>query len=119
MKIRLLGVLLPLAIVLSGCTPVEQAARDAIAASAGALRSAQATYGAQCKVLPSAAPCVVINKAIAAQGVAIDATEAYCGFTAATPAGTACAPVKTALPALQTALANLSQTTKDVQGLLK
>ena len=111
-------VLVPLIFML-GCNPPEQTARDVIAASQGAIVTAQNRYHDQCVAAPTDAPCALVTRAIAVQHVAIDALNVYCAFTPATPNGTKCAPVKSALPALQSALANLNQVTLDIQAVIK
>lgn len=105
-----------------GCQSPEKTARDVIAAASGAIVAAQAQYQSECSSSPTGANCVLINKAVDGQNVAVTALETYCQF-ALTPVppdpSTKCSPVKAALPALQTALQNLNQLTGEVKGVLK
>lgn len=111
--------LLPLVILL-GCQPIQNTARDGIAAAKGVLQTAQTKYMAQCTANPQDAPCVIIHKGVAAQNVAIDALEAYCegGATPAFKDGGPCVANKAVEPKLRASLDNLNQIIPDVKGLL-
>jgi hypothetical protein len=108
-------------VFLAGCSPVEQQARDALAASQGFLMQAQKNHQAECSQTPKKDfPCGTINQAVGAQNLAIDALEVYCGWTASDVADAAagktvhaCVPVKTAADPLKAALSNLNRILKD------
>jgi len=108
-------------VLLGGCSPVEQQARDALAASQGFIMQAQKNHQAECSQTPKKAfPCAAINQAVGAQNLAIDALEVYCGWTAQDVADAAagktvhpCVPVKTAADPLKAALSNLNRILKD------
>jgi len=110
-----------LVLFLGGCTPVEQQARDALAASQGFIAQAQKNHQAECSQTPTKAfPCAMINQAVGAQNLAIDALEVYCGWTASDVADAAagksvhaCVPVKTAADPLKAALSNLNRILAD------
>jgi len=107
----LLVAALPL-LAISSCDKAKSA-RDAIATASGTIAFAQQ----QCAKVPAQAFCKLVPKSVAAENLAIDALETYCGFTPATPAGTACVAVASAKAGLDTALANLSQSTSDIKAL--
>ena len=104
-----------------GCTPVEQQARDALAASQGFIMQAQKNHQAECSQTPKKPfPCGTINQAVGAQNLAIDALETYCSWTpqdvadaAAGKTVHACIEAKTAEDTLRSALANLNRILKD------
>jgi len=108
-------------VFLAGCTPVEQQARDALAASQGFIMQAQQNHQAECAATPKKSfPCAMINQAVGAQNLAIDALEVYCGWTAQdiqdAAAGKSvhpCIETKTAADPLKAALTNLNQILKD------
>jgi len=105
-------------LLLSGCGSVEQSARNVIVASSAVLSTAQSEFKAVCTVAPTQTVCVAINKAGAAENLAIDSLEAYCGFTATSDPSTVCVPVASAQAALQAAVANLNQLITDLKPLL-
>jgi hypothetical protein len=108
-------------VFLAGCTPVEQQARDALAASQGFIMQAQKNHQAECSQTPKKAfPCAMINQAVGAQNLAIDALETYCSWTAqdvqdaaASKSVHPCFEAKTAMDPLKAALSNLNQILKD------
>src|SRR6516162_2714485 len=108
-------------VFLAGCSPVEQQARDALAASQGFIMQAQKNHQAECSQTPKKSfPCAMINQAVGAQNLAIDALEVYCGWSASdvtdAAAGKtvhACVPVKTAADPLKAALSNLNRILRD------
>lgn len=118
---------LPLLVILilsfAGCDTAAQNARDAIAASKGAITSAQAKYADVCRIPANAASlpqCVAVTKAIAAQHVAISSLRIYCGYQPGDADETKCkAPDKTVLPTLQSAVANLNDLTNALGALLQ
>lgn len=116
---KLLPLLLISCLLLLGCTPVEQNARDGIATAAAVLRFAQTKYGPSCTANPKQAICQNINKAVHANNLAIDALESYCQLTPASDPTLPCKPVKALEPALASALANLNQTVTDLKGALQ
>lgn len=64
---------------LVGCEFDEKRARDSIAVAKGVLEQAKIQYADVCKADPTQQkPCGVINKAISAHSVAIDALNLYC-----------------------------------------
>src|SRR6516164_166904 len=108
-------------VFLAGCSPVEQQARDALAASQGFIMQAQQNHQAECSQTPKKAfPCAMITQAVGAQNLAIDALEVYCGWTASDVADAAagksvhpCVETKTAADPLKAALSNLNRILKD------
>lgn len=106
---------------MSACTPLEQTARDLAATANGFITQAQSIHAKECHANPALKTCAIINQAVGAQNVLIDAAESYCGWPARpTPAElasatTSCARIKSATPALQTAVRNLN----DVMGDLR
>ena len=108
-------------VFLAGCSPVEQQTRDALAASQGFIMQAQQNHQAECSQTPKKSfPCAMINEAVGAQNLAIDALEVYCGWTASDVADAAagktvhaCVPVKTAADPLKAALSNLNRILHD------
>jgi hypothetical protein len=106
-----------------GQTP-EQSARDAIAAAHGWVVNAQAVWLDSCKADATQAKCVSTNKLIAAEHVAADALQTYCGGTPApgTQAyidGGVCVEETSLQGALQSAILNMNATSTDVQALIK
>ena len=97
----------------------EQIARDAVAASKGAIQTAQAKYLATCRQDASQPPCLAIDRAVHAQNVAVDALSVYCQFTPASPAEAKCRPVQSAYDGLKSAVGNLDQSTVDVKELIQ
>jgi hypothetical protein len=101
-----------------GCSqPIEKTARDGIATASGVIKQYQSQYKAECTAQPTGAACVTINRAIAANNTAIDALEAYCGFSPGADLAAACKPVASAKDGLSSALANLQNVLNDVRRL--
>ena len=108
-------------LLLGGCSPVENQARDALAASQGFIIQAQKNHQAECSQTPKKDfPCGIINQAVGAQNLAIDALETYCSWTPQDVADAAagktvhpCVETKTAEDTLKSALANLNRILKD------
>lgn len=70
-----------LTLALTGCSPLENSARDAAAAAQGFIEQAQQNHLTECQANPEKDfPCQNINQAIGAQNLLIDAIEQYCGF---------------------------------------
>ena len=115
------AILIAVVFLAAGCSPVEQQARDALAASQGFIMQAQKNHQAECSQTPKKDfPCAMINQAVGAQNLAIDALEVYCGWSASDIADAAagksvhaCVPVKTAADPLKAALSNLNRILKD------
>jgi len=113
--------LIAIVFLAAGCTPVEQQARDALAASQGFIVQAQKNHQAECSQTPKKDfPCGIINQAVGAQNLAIDALETYCSWTPQDVADAAagktvhpCVESKTAEDTLKSALANLNRILKD------
>ena len=111
-------VVVPIVLILFGCQPLENSARDAIAVSQGFIQQAQINHHVQCVANPTLAfPCGVINQAVGAQNALIDATETYCSWPSrpTTPSTLPCAHNKSALPILTAALQNLSSLLPDLK----
>jgi len=113
--------ILPLLLILAGCAPLQDTARDAIAASKGVLESAQLQHRDSCIADPHQKTCVIIHDGVAAENSAIDALELYCSNSGAQSfqTGGPCIVDKSAAPKLEAALANLNQIISDVKGLVK
>lgn len=116
-------ILLPLVLLL-GCSGAEKNARDAIAASKGAIETAQNKYMETCKADATQQPCVIVNKAVAAQNTAINALELYCSGTAPTGGqdfqhGGVCHADKSLQPKLDAAVADLNQIIASVKGIIQ
>lgn len=118
---KFVAILICVCFILSGCQPVENSARDAIAASQGFIARAQQNHLEECKANPSKSfPCVKINQAVGAQNLLIDITEQYCGWpnrpgadALKALAGQKCIPNKTVLPYLKNAVASLNSILAD------
>lgn len=114
--------LLSLTMVMIGCHPVEQSARDSAAGLSGSIVAAQQRYQTTCTSNPSQEVCQVINRGVAAENALIAAVETYCGWTVAQapPDPTAkCVPVKTAQQTLQVAIANANTLTTQIRGSIR
>ena len=69
------------ALMLSGCSPLENRARDAIAVSKGFIAKAQQNHLMECNANPyKPFPCAMINQAVGAQNMLADAAALYCGW---------------------------------------
>lgn len=101
-----------------GCQKPEQTARDAIAAAKGVVETAQIKYLDACQADPDLGPCVTVNKAVAAQNLAIDALNQYCSGPGYLTGGV-CNPQPDLQSHLEAALASLDQTIKDVEALIQ
>jgi len=107
--------------VLSGCSPVEQKARDTAAALSGSIVAAQSQYQASCTANPNQQVCQLINRGVAGENALITAVESYCGWApgAAPPDSTAaCVPVKSAQAALEAAIVNAASLTLEIKGAI-
>lgn len=119
---KLLAPILAGCIVMLGCSPLEQNARNTAAALQGAIIAAQASQQASCSANPKQAPCTIINNAIAGQTALITSITAYCGWSMTNPPAdpnATCVPVKTAQQGLQAAIANATTFITELKGLIK
>ena len=99
-------------LVLAGCSPLENSARNAAAAAQGFIAQAQQNHLAECQAAPTKPfPCVVINQAVGAQNLLVSSIELYCGWPANPSqeslqqhAGQPCARKQDAAKALQNAI---------------
>lgn len=99
---------------LAGCQPLENTARDVIAGSQGFIQKAQENHRSECQAAPAKDfPCQIINRAVAAQNLAVDALAIYCGFARDTPPNTPCQANKSAAAILKSALDGLQKTIQD------
>jgi hypothetical protein len=105
-----------------GCTPVEQQGRNAAAALNGAIAAAQAQYQTSCSA-PAAQQvnptvCSLIDQAVSGQNALVTATETYCGFVVGAPPANpaaSCVPVKSAQAGLVAAIANANTLVLELQ----
>ncbi len=108
-------------LVMVGCSPIENRARDTAAALSGSIVAAQTKYQASCVANPRQQVCGIINQGISGENALITAVETYCGWSPnlAPPDPTAkCVPVKSAQAALEAAIANAATLTLQVKGAL-
>jgi hypothetical protein len=108
-------------LVLVGCSPLENQARDTAAALSGAIVAAQSEYQASCAANPKQQVCEVINRGVSGENALVTAVETYCGWSVslAPPDPTAkCVPVKSAEAALRAAIANAAAMTLQIKGAL-
>jgi len=108
-------------LVLAGCSPIEEKARDTAAALSGSIVAAQSQYQTTCAANPSQQVCQLINKGVAGENALITAVETYCGWSAsvAAPDPTApCVPVKSAEAGLEAAIANAAELTLEIKGAI-
>jgi len=120
-RFGLFGFMLALLLATVACAPVQDVARDGIAASKGALVTAQSKYRDQCTANPAMKPCRIIHEGVAAQHLAVEALDLYCQGVA-TPSfldGGKCSPDKSVEPRLKAALQNLDVMIRDVKGLIQ
>lgn len=101
---------------LTGCPPIQESARDGIAASVGAIFVVQQKHKDSCQADPSQEKCILINKAVDASNLALDALNLYCSGSEYL-AGGPCQPNKEIEPRLREALKNLERIMKEVKGL--
>lgn len=114
---------------LVGCSPLENSARDASAASQAVITAEQAAHKDSCVANPTQAICVDINKAVDAQNALVTAAEIYCGWPAnptaaqlAASGNLPCAHIASGQAALQAAVTNLNTiiaTVKTLEGASK
>ena len=114
-------VLVAALMVLVGCSPVEQKARDTAAALSGSIVAAQSQYQASCGANPQQQVCQLINRGVAGENALITSVETYCGWVqAAAPPNpmATCVPVKSAQAALEAAIANAAELTLEIKGAI-
>lgn len=111
--------LVPLLAVTLACPPqqpLEQTARDGVAAAKGYLDSAKGKHPECVGTSPaSSTNCSVINRGVGAKDAVIDALNIYCASADYSNNGGPCVPNKDAQPKLKEALSNLNQTMSDVK----
>lgn len=122
-KSLILALVLSLGLV--ACGPIEETARDSIAAAKGAIQEAQTAYIPICietGTNPSDPACFLINNAIDINDLAIDALLTYCGFeidnTTTSEPPLTCNPQSDKKALLLTALKNLNRIIADVRKLV-
>jgi hypothetical protein len=116
--VMLLGLCL---LMMLGCSPLENQARDTAAALSGSIAAAQARYQSSCAANPRQEICQVINRGVSGQNALITAVETYCGWapSLAPPDPDAkCVPVRSAETALRTAIANAATLTLQIKGAI-
>lgn len=124
MKWTFISAILFSALVFTGCSSLENKARDAAAASQGFIEQAQRNHLAECQASPAKPfPCQVINQAVAAQNLLVDAVEQYCGWPAGIqpPSGATnhvCAKNVSATQRLQAAVNSVNKILADYKGTL-
>src|SRR5215468_8968896 len=90
-------------LVMVGCSPLENQARDTAAALSGSIVAAQTKYQGNCVANPGQEICQIINRGVSGENALITAIETYCGWaqSVAPPDPTeACVPVRSAEGAL-------------------
>ncbi len=120
MKKTMIGMGL-LCVVMVGCSPLENQARDAAAALSGSIVAAQTKYQTTCAANPGQEICKIINRGVSGENALITAIETYCGWSpmVAPPEPSAkCVPVKSAGAALQAAVSNAATLTFQIKGAL-
>jgi hypothetical protein len=121
MKTLALSLVLTLALITVGCSPLENNARDTAAALSGSIVAAQVKYQTPCSADPSKDICQIINRGVSGENALITAVETYCGWAVdpAPPDPKAkCVPVKSAAGALSAAIANAATLTLQIKGAL-
>ncbi len=120
MKAILIGAV-ALLLLMAGCSPIENNARDTAAALNGALTAAQFKYQDQCSAEPKLHQCDVISRAVDGQNALVTAVEAYCGWSIINPPldkSAKCNPVKSAQTGLEAALGNANLFIAELKGLI-
>ena len=118
---RIMIVEVLLCMVMLGCSPLENQARDTAAALSGSIVAAQTKYQASCAANPGQEICLVINRGVSGENALITAIETYCGWSPAIapPDPSAkCAPVRSAQAGLQVAISNAASLTLQIKGAL-
>lgn len=97
--------------------PPELLARDGIAAAKGFIETQQQLHLAECQAAPTESICVGINKAVAAQNLAIDALAIYCASPDFSQNKGPCVPNKSAEPKLREATDQLNDVLKQLEAM--
>lgn len=121
MRLLITMLLVAALISMSGCSPLENQARDTAAALSGSIVAAQTQYQASCVANSKQQICELIDRGVSGENALITAVETYCGWsqTLAPPDPTAeCVPVKSAQAALQSAIANAAALTLQIKGAI-
>lgn len=113
--------LIGLILLTVGCSPVENKARDTVAALQGSLQAASDKFGKSCEVNSSPSVCGLIKRGAAVQHDLVLASETYCGWDPAKPPvdqKAKCIPVKSLEQALVVATANAAPFILELRGAL-
>ncbi len=113
-----------LALTATGCQPLEQTARDGIAAFSGFLVQAQDHHEVECKAAPTKSLCVSINKAGDVLNMARGLSKVYCSGTPKAGdqpflAGGPCAADKSVEPRLRAAMSEMQKLFPVIKDLAK
>jgi uncharacterized protein YceK len=118
---RKLLITLAACIMLTGCSPIEQQARNTAAALQGTIIAAQAQYQTSCKANPAQTVCGIIDKGVAGENALITAIETYCSWSPTAPPtnpNATCTPVASAEAGLNAAIANAATLTLQIKGAI-
>ena len=113
-----LAVLLLATLLIAGCQPAQDSARDSLAVSAEAIDIAQEKYLETCTADQTQRVCRLINDAVAAQNLGVEALNLYCAGGDYLTGGV-CQPNKEYLPRLQEAIRNLDSIIANIKELLR
>ena len=120
MRMKFLA-LLAACIMLTGCSPLEQNARNTAAALQGVIVAAQAKYHDSCVANPSQTVCQQINNGVSGENALVTAIETYCGWSPTAPPSdpnATCVPVKSATAGLTAAISNANTLTIEIKGAI-
>ena len=70
--------LLLLTVVLTGCPPPQESARDSILTARAVIETAQGDFRTSCQQDATQRVCAAINRAVDAHNLAVDALDIYC-----------------------------------------
>ena len=121
MRLVLAAMVVISVLAMTGCSPLENQARNTAAALSGSIVAAQLEYQASCMANPRQEICELINQGVSGENALITTIEGYCGWseTLAPPDPTAsCVPVKSAEGALRAAIANAASLTVQIKGAI-
>lgn len=108
-------------VAMTGCSPIENRARDTAAALSGSIVAAQTKYQASCTANANQEICQLINRGVSGENALITAVETYCGWTptlAPPDVSATCVPVKSMETGLQAAIANAAELTLEIKGAI-
>jgi len=117
---RKFAVLLLVAVILAGCSPLERNAYNTAVAAKAFLDSERKAHP-ECQTGATTTVCVDIQRAVGAKDLLIDAISAYCGGPNFNAGGACDAPAKgtpaaaQAAAKLQAAIAAYNQTAADLK----